>query len=41
MSFFFKIFRIDIKVENEEYLRLDEPCIVICNHQSVLDFISI
>ncbi|RNA12802.1 1-acyl-sn-glycerol-3-phosphate acyltransferase alpha [Brachionus plicatilis] len=40
LSFFFQIFQIDIQLENSKYFQSKEPFILVCNHQSSLDFLT-
>lgn len=39
LSWIFKIFKVDIALENAKYLQIKEPYILINNHQSALDFL--
>jgi lysophosphatidate acyltransferase len=40
LSFLFKVFDIQIELENAKYFQSKEPYIIVCNHQSSLDFLS-
>jgi lysophosphatidate acyltransferase len=37
---FLRLFGLTYRVENAEVLDKDEPCIIVCNHQSSIDFIG-
>ena len=40
LSWLFKIFKVKITLENAKYLQINQPYILINNHQSSLDFLS-
>lgn len=40
LTFLFKIFDIEVQLENKHYFESDKPYVVIMNHQSSVDFMS-
>lgn len=40
LSVLFKIFGLEIILENGKYLQINQPYVLICNHQSAIDFIT-
>ena len=40
LAFLFKIFQLRIEVENAKYLQINQPYIVVCNHQSSMDLMG-
>jgi 1-acyl-sn-glycerol-3-phosphate acyltransferase len=41
LTWLFKIFKVNVTLENAKYLQINQPYILINNHQSSLDFLSI
>jgi len=41
LTWLFKIFRIHITIDDSKYLQINQPYILICNHQSSLDLLTL
>lgn len=41
MTLLLRIYKIDVEIENEKYFNLKQPYIIINNHQSLVDFLTL